>query len=265
MKSFRGDLSKAFINNQRIAQLAGVDFNSEVIKPGPIVYSRTHMVVNQFSELVQYPSCVLVTSFSDASVTDKMAERLPPNARVWYSNNVETTNPRVISFPIGLRTSPEGEVCLREAMGKIRPPQRNLVYLNCWRRIRSGNNPRRGIYEQFGNRKWITTEGGFEHVPMQQFYRQIASHPYVLSPPGAGPDCHRHWESILLGSIPIVLKRTSTDILEDLPCLRVDNWGQVCPDLLIDKLPGLQERFSSASMDKCWFEYWEERILKACQ
>jgi hypothetical protein len=29
---------------------------------------------------------------------------------------------------------------------------------------------------------------------------------YVLSPPGNGIDCHRTWEALFLGSIPIVKK-----------------------------------------------------------
>ena len=42
---------RTFINNRRLADLAGVNFDSEIIQEGPIVYSRTHTVVGQFSEL----------------------------------------------------------------------------------------------------------------------------------------------------------------------------------------------------------------------
>jgi hypothetical protein len=253
-----------FINNQRLAKLAGVDFDSEIIKSGPIVYSRTHLVASQFTELKKFPECILITSFSDSCCTDEMADKLPSNVRMWFSNNVMTLNPRVTAVPIGLRTSLEGEKILREAMNKGRLSQRNLIYMNFYRRIRNGNNPRRGLYERFLSKPWITVEGGFYHVPMEQFYEQIASHPYVLSPPGAGPDCHRHWEAILLGSIPIVLKSEATRILDDLPCLQVENWDEVTEDRLVEELPGLKERFNNTeALKKCWFEYWNERILKS--
>jgi hypothetical protein len=255
---------KTFINNQRLANLAGVNFNSETIKSGPIVYSRTHLVVSQFHELRKFQDCILITSFSDACCTDQMAEKLPSNIRMWFSNNVMTLNPRVTAVPIGLRTSMDGEKILKEAIQKGRQPQKNLVYMNFYRRIRSGNNPRRGMYEQFTPKPWITTEGGFEHVPMEQFYKQIASHPYVLSPPGAGPDCHRHWESIILGSIPIVLRSNATRILDDLPCLQVNTWAEVTEETLIEELPRLQQRFNNTeALKKCYFEYWKERILKS--
>ena len=252
-----------FINNRRLAQIAGVDFDSHVLERGPIVYSRTHLVVSQFTRLSRWESCVLITSFSDASVTDDMARRLPLNVRRWFSNNVETHDPRVTAIPIGIRLSSEGEKILRAAIEKGRLPERNLLYLNCWRRIRNGNNPRKGIYEQFEGKPWITTEGGFDHVPISDFYEQMSSHPYILSPPGAGPDCHRHWESIMLGSIPIVLKTRATDILADLPCLRVENWGEVTEERLKEEYSSLIKRFSWPCMEKVWFEYWLRRIMEA--
>ena len=252
-----------FINNQRLAQLAGLTYDSEAIIEGPIVYSRTHTVVGQFSQLAKMGSCVLVTSFSDACCTSSMARRLPTNVRRWFSNNVTTRNERVTAVPLGLRTSMEGETLLRAAMDNGRQPERNLVYMNFIRLIRNGNNPRRGLYEHFGNKPWITTEGGREHVPMDKFYEQIASHPYVLSPPGAGPDCHRHWEAMLLGSIPIVLKSSFSCLLDGFPCLQVDSWAEVTPDKLQAELPALRERFDDPIMEQCWFEYWEKKILEA--
>lgn len=252
-----------FINNQRLAQLAGVHYNSEALQIAPIVYSRTHTVVQQFHLLRKFPECILVTSFSDDNVTGEMLRKLPPNVRLWFSNNVEVEDERVVAVPIGIRTSPKGEVILRKVINEERPPERNLVYMNFYRRIKRSHNPRRGIYEQFEDKEWITTEGGFDHVPMDQFYRQIAAHPYVLSPPGAGPDCHRHWESIMLGSIPIVLKSPMTKLLDDLPCLQVENWDEVTPERLQSELEPLRERFKSPAMEKVWFEYWQKRITEA--
>lgn len=250
-----------FINNQRLAKLAGVNFDSEKIQPGPIVYSRTHTVVGQFGDLAKMGECVLVTSFSDACCTSAMARRLPPNVRRWYSNNVMTQNPKVVAVPLGIRTSPDGERILADAIEKGPQARRNLVYMNFLRLIRNGNNPRRGVWEQFTTKAWVTREGGFEHVPMKQFYDQMASHSYVLSPPGAGPDCHRHWEAIMLGSIPIVLRSHATRILEGLPCLQVDNWGQVTPQRLEQELPELSKLFDSPAMERIWFEPWRDMIL----
>ena len=254
-----------FINNQRFAQLAGVNFDSEKIQQGPIVYSRTHEVVRQFGKLKDFPECILITSFSDAQCTDEMADKLPLNIKKWYTNNVDTNNPRVEIIPIGLRTSSEGEDVLRKAINIGRLPNRNLMYMNFMRNIPRVYNPREGIYEQFLCKKWVTGEGGFEHVPMEQFYGQILSHPFTLSPPGAGPDCHRHWESIILGSIPVVLKSKTTEILNGLPCFQVNNWDEVTATRLRMEYPRLKELFKSPRMEICYFEYWKEKIMKEAE
>ena len=251
-----------FINNQRLSQIAGVNFDSEKIQPGRIVYSRTHTVKKQFKRLVSFPSCVLITSFSDDCCTDEMADKLPSNVRRWFSNNVMTDNPRVTEVPIGIPYS-DKEKPLRKVMEEGRNPQHNLVYMNFIRKIHRPINPRQGLYEMFENKSWVTTEGGNDHVSPLQFFNQIVSHPFILSPPGAGPDCHRHWEALYLGSIPIVKRSPVTKILNDLPCLQIDSWDEVTEERLLKELPELQKRFNDSAMDKIWFEYWQKQILEA--
>lgn len=248
------------INNQRMAEIAGVDFNTEHVRGGPIVYSRTHTVHREWSAIGRLGPVRLVTSFSDACVTDELAAKLPRNVELWFSNNVMTYNPRVIPIPIGIRHSHDVEANLRHAMDAGRMQQRNLAYLCCLRNIPRDPNPREGIYEQFSGLQWVTAEGGFEHVPVDQFYAGLRSHAFTISPPGAGPDCHRHWEAMLLGCIPIVIKSRATDILSDMPCLRVENWGQVTEDLLLRERKALAIRFKWPSMRKCFMEYWAPRI-----
>lgn len=257
-----------FLNNQRLAEIAGVNYDSVLIKPGPIVYSRTHLIESQFPKLASFGPCVLVTSFSDDSVTDKMAEALPPNVIRWFSNNVMTDNHRVEAVPIGLRFSDGIDYQMTWAMSQGRLPERNLVYMNFLRNVPRTPNPREGLYEEFLKYKWVTGEGGFDHVPMANFYMGMASHAYVLSPPGAGPDCHRHWESILLGSIPIVLRSKATQILEDQPCFLVDCfYKEVTEENLLAQLPAFRKKmieskdiFLHRVLDP---GYWSKRIQDA--
>ena len=50
---------------------------------------------------------------------------------------------------------------------------------------------------------------------------------FVISPPGAGPDCYRTWEAIVAGAIPIVLDSETPYFHENFPIWRVDNWSQI--------------------------------------
>ena len=48
---------------------------------------------------------------------------------------------------------------------------------------------------------------------------------FVISPPGNGADCHRTWEALYLGAVPVVLKSSWGYSHWDLPVIAVDEWA----------------------------------------
>ena len=63
-----------------------------------------------------------------------------------------------------------------------------------------------------------------------ELWREKTRYAFVVSPHGNGLDCHRTWESLVLGNIPIV-KRSSIDPLyEGLPVVIVDDWREITPE-----------------------------------
>jgi hypothetical protein len=59
-------------------------------------------------------------------------------------------------------------------------------------------------------------------------YRELVkASKYVLSPPGNGPDCHRTWEAIYLGAIPIVKSEFWPFSGMDLPVNVLNNWSDL--------------------------------------
>jgi hypothetical protein len=254
-----------FVTNQRLAQLAGVNYNQEEVLPGRVVYSRTHEVVRQFSKLSTFGPCVLITSFSDSCVTDQMADMLPKNVKRWYSNNVDTDHPLVVPVPIGIRTSTEVESVLRSTMTGGGGTYRNMCYVNFLVHKDgnvNGNNARRGLYDKFKKNTWMTFAGGDGHIPIQDYYRHMTEHFYVISPPGAGPDCHRHWESLYLGAIPVVLRsRVTEKLLSNLPHVFVDNWDQVTSAYLTENgVAG--PAFNTTHWRILDMRYWHDTIVE---
>jgi hypothetical protein len=255
------------IDNQRFANLVGCLYNDKIHRGGSLFYGITHSILSRFKQIAQAGPCILLTTYSDGSVTDEMADRLPANVQTWFSTNVMTDNPRVRPIPIGFIYNWERTNLLMELVKKERPQPRNILYVNFFRAIPRAVNPRVGLYETFGDKGWATCEGGdkMTRVSSEAFYEGIRSHDYVLSPPGAGPDCHRHWESMALGSVPIVLRSKATEILNDMPCLQVDNWEEVTEQRLKTDLFDLRQRFDSDSMKKLDMNYWREEIGKCLE
>ncbi|RLF30315.1 MAG: hypothetical protein DRN14_00230 [Thermoplasmata archaeon] len=250
------------IDNQRYADIAGQSFDQEEVIPGPIIYGRTHVIAEKLHLIRSLGSCILLTSFSDASLTHEMMRQCPPNVVHWFSNNAMVDDQRVTNLPIGFRFSRDSQELCLALIREGRRERKNLMYVNFMRQIPRIPNPREGLYEQFAGLEWTTAKGGFaeNYVEIGEFYQDIQSHDYVLSPPGAGIDCHRHWESIALGSIPVVLRSPVTDILDDMPCLRVNDWSEVTRERLEAELPELQKRFEWESMQKLDMRYWRRRI-----
>ncbi len=74
-------------------------------------------------------------------------------------------------------------------------------------------------------------------VPLEANYHATLQSYFVLCPTGLGQATHRFFETIMLGSIPIVKKtNTSFDKLYNVfPCLVVDDWYQVTEHFLLSK------------------------------
>lgn len=187
----------------------------------------------------------------------------PASVRVWFAQNVDVCDARLIPIPIGLerdRWFPH----LRKKdviLGLPDVEKTKLLYLNV--------NPethwsRPALYEKFGNEAWCTVEPGHNGVGFLNYARQIKRHKFVLCPDGNGMDTHRPWEVLYLGSYPIVARHVFTEELAKiLPLLVVDDWSEVTEPYL----RSVYEDFASREWN--WgalkIGYWENLIKeKAC-
>jgi hypothetical protein len=99
-----------------------------------------------------------------------------------------------------------------------------------------------------------------ERLPIKEFRKGILDAKFVISPPGNGPDCYRTWESIYLGSVPIVLKNSLADSLHtELPIWAVDSWEEAL-DASSDALDQKYEELIHRARDKAYFPYWLKMI-----
>jgi hypothetical protein len=87
---------------------------------------------------------------------------------------------------------------------------------------------------------------------------------FVLAPAGGGMDCHRTWEALLLGCIPIV-KRFQVpcdSIYDDLPVLLVDDWRDITEELLQKTLVEFRRKRDAGDfkMERLTLKYWVDHI-----
>ena len=80
-----------------------------------------------------------------------------------------------------------------------------------------------------------------------------------MSPEGNGIDCHRTWESMLLGSYPIITSCGIDCLFEDLPIIIVNDWTKVTKKFLEKKYEELSCR--EYNREKLYADYWLQKIL----
>jgi hypothetical protein len=84
---------------------------------------------------------------------------------------------------------------------------------------------------------------------------------FVISPPGNGFDCHRTWEAIYSGAIPILLKdKIDTDLVESLPILVVKDYTEIYKYSEIQLKNLYYKIWSQSNLDKIKPFYWKEFI-----
>jgi len=197
----------------------------------------------------------------------------------WYSVNCnESLHPKFSLIPIGVnfhslsfgefcgwheggQTPSEQELMAEEINDKSLPfyERKPICY----------SNFHFLIHKEFGNQRQVV----IDTVPKELVYYEPTFQPrlnswttqseysFVLSPMGHGMDCHRTWEALILGCIPVVKKSQLDSLYEKLPVLIVDEWSDITETLLKETLV----KFKDMSFDynRITAEYWVNKINSA--
>jgi len=248
------------------------------------IYLCSDMIVPFVSTLLPQARCpfTLVTGDSDLYIA---ADSLPrdtltalldhPLLKAWYAQNLGFQHSKLHHLPIGLDYHTLSNLVKRKrshAWGSAQHPQdqerlmRDLAQAAGGlqaKKVRAFANWHFAI--ERGNRKECVEQAASDAVfyqetflPREESWRLNSSYAFTLSPFGAGLDCHRTWEALLLGSIPIVMRSSLDALYQDLPVVIVDGWHEVNPARLEFELA----RITSGTFDFSRLElaYWMARI-----
>lgn len=94
---------------------------------------------------------------------------------------------------------------------------------------------------------------------LYQHFSDLAESKFVMSPKGFGFDCHRTYDSIAMGAIPIVMGNPYFRLMfQDLPVLLIQNWSTIGPTFLREQYALLQAR--SYDWKRLSSSFWLERF-----
>lgn len=227
----------------------------------PIIYTHTQyaqFVLPFIAKLNK--KVILLTHNSDYNITDALVSKLPENVIKWYAQNVNVSNPRIESIPIGL----ENEIWFphlrkKEQMLKIiQTPKKHkgLMYVN--HNVSTNRTEREAPYQIFKDSSWVKLEYGSNGSNFQTYLDNLYNYKFVLCPDGNGIDTHRLWETLYLNTIPVVKRSINTNFYTELPICYVDKWEDITEDFLNKEYERLLQITKRGQLN---FDYWRKKII----
>lgn len=251
-----------------------------LIKNGDSIYVCAYTLPQFLSLLAKIPcSIVLVTGDSDNSIIlNDLAKTLllSPKIITWYAQNCMISHPKLVHMPIGLdyhtmtlRHSSWGpqmsgwnqEQQIKELIHNlgVKPLLERKCKIYSTFHFMLDRGDRSEAYKEI-----LTDLIDYEEQPTSRIetHKRQLDYAFVASPFGGGPDCHRTWEALILGCIPIVKSSGMDPLFEGLPVLIIQKWS----DLNLELLEKTRIKFSQIqkfeNLEKLQLKFWETQFLK---
>jgi hypothetical protein len=194
-----------------------------------------------------------------------------PLCIAWFAQNKKAQHPKLHALPIGLDYHTMWEFPGMWGLSQVTPmvqerqlletwahsPDTSQRYLNAycnWSHVLERGD-RRECLEKIDKTVCFIER---QFVPRLSSWARQSECLFVVSPEGAGMDCHRTWEAFLLGCIPIIKRNELCSLLQSLPALIVDDWSEVRRERLERYLAELpQKKFDFSLLFR---DTWVRRI-----
>uniref|UniRef100_A0A6C0ETV7 Exostosin GT47 domain-containing protein n=1 Tax=viral metagenome TaxID=1070528 RepID=A0A6C0ETV7_9ZZZZ len=184
----------------------------------------------------------------------------------WFSQNMVIKHPKITLLPIGLDyhtmtclnkwgpiTSSENQEILIKSI-KQKPFYERTIkcYANFHFQMNTKHSyDRKDAIEQI-SKDLIYYEPN--HTFRLNSWNKQKDFAFVICPHGGGYDCHRLWEALILGCIPIVKKSLIDELYEELPVLILNEWSDLSQILLEETIITFKNK--QFNYDKLKHNYW---------
>lgn len=199
---------------------------------------------------------ILITHSHDKSEFNSYLKYLDDeNLAAWFGVNMSLDHPKAFQIPIGIANNywPHGNTRTLENAINNRPEKNILLYMN----FSTDTNvaKRKAVFDLFNNKAFCYKATNKNY---RDYLNDLARSKFVLSPLGNGLDCHRTWESIFVGSIPILESSKLDPLFEDLPVIIVKDWRIITEEFLNNKYKEMANK--KYNLKKLYADYWFEKI-----
>lgn len=215
---------------------------------------------------------ILISHNSDTNIDDRLIQLTDsPFLLKWFAQNctdeILKASTKVVPLPIGLenqRFHNNGnirsfkKIITQIKKCKINKKPKILLALN----LSTNPDVRFECYRAFW-KKTATLE--MTTFISSSNYRKIAaSCMFIASPAGNGLDCHRTWEAMYFGTVPLVEDNAMNRAFANfgLPLICVKDWKEFASkteEELSEIYKAINEKSDNSAL---WLDFWKEKIFK---
>jgi hypothetical protein len=206
--------------------------------------------------------------------TDKLLEY--PNLIKWFTKNPCIAHPKLSAIPLGPKWQYESRLffgedkkpiintlnkyCLTpQIYFKDKNLKIDLLYFNFEKTnyqsfIKSHQDIRGKLETMFLEKHFIKNKS----CKFEKYLRDLITHKFCLCPPGRGVDTHRIWETLMVGTIPIMISSELDHLFEKLPVIILSDWSIITESYLIQKYEEIHNPQKIYDFSILYSDYWEK-------
>jgi hypothetical protein len=235
----------------------GKIFTNNILQEDSIIFCKTDFLDYLFENLKNSKyKYTLITHHSDYSIDEFIFKKKPVCIKKWFAINPTFIHDDLISIPLGIKTHTgiyfeekyKTNWFLENIDNLIKNEKQLKLYCN-W----NNTNPyRNNVIEILKKNNLNYTHEC--NKPFEEYATNMSKHKFVISPPGNGIDCHRTWEALYMGCIPIVIKNYIYNSFTDLPILQLNDYSEITNNIL-DSF--INKKFN---YEKLTIDYWKNKV-----
>lgn len=251
--------------------------DTNYLKNKDIIWAHTDRVLELFPALQDSGnSFILITGAADMSVNEQLFSLKPKCIKKWFATNADYKHENLIPLPLGVannkapfRDTITDFQTLKELSSFSHPISNKIInkVYTCFgieqypaHRSAVRNTLINNNMSQHNNLNCSIST----HLPWREYATDLKNYLFLASPRGNGIQCHKTWEALLLGCIPIVDKHFSYDYnSKNLPIIQIDDWSKITPNFLKPWAVAYKEKKLFNNLQELTLEYWVDKILSA--
>ena len=201
-----------------------------------------------------------------------------PYLKQWMTKNPSIVHPKLIPLPLG----PKWQYTSFDFFGEDKGPILEILHRHCTTPVEYFYSPKsKLVYVNFDtittSREWMPfyqphvnlrevwlyecRHQGYEIAqssPYEEYLNQMKEYKFCMCPPGHGIDTHRVFESLMVGTIPIMMTSPLDSMYEDLPVLIIKSMSMIRKEYLEEQYEKIKKK--AYNFEKLYAPYWKKRI-----